>query len=130
MIQGGDEVQLIEADAEQSRTETLLDRRNYFEECEVSWEHPVAEGTEVQATPEKFTARSHETATWSNSISCYCLGLETVMRWWMMMRLWLWLLSVLLTGDTCTYIPICSEYCKYLLSHHTVSTLHALFREP
>lgn len=45
------------------------------------------------------------------------------------MMMWLWLLSVLLTGDICRYIPICTEYCKYLLNHHTVLTLHTVFRE-
>ena len=52
MVPAGDEEQLIEADSEQSRTEMLMDRQKYFEECEVSWQHPVAEGTEVQPTPE------------------------------------------------------------------------------
>ena len=52
MVPAGDEEQLIEADSEQSRTEMLMDRQKYFEEREVSWQHPVAEGTEVQPTPE------------------------------------------------------------------------------
>ena len=69
------------------------------------------------------------------------LSLETVLCRWMMV--WLWLLSVLPMGDIRRYTTIsiteslslektskiCSEYCKYLLSHHTVPTLHALFRE-
>lgn len=47
-----DEEQLIKGDSGQSRTEMLMDRQKYFEECEVFCQRPVAQGTEVQSAPE------------------------------------------------------------------------------